>query len=83
MDFSNPALVSAIQGKLQQLIGRDSGYIRSLPKDVKRRINALKNLQNQQAELESKLQEEIRELERKYHVGTLKSGLVFPFSPVC
>ncbi|KAI9022557.1 hypothetical protein DFJ74DRAFT_670007 [Hyaloraphidium curvatum] len=68
MDFTNnPALLSAIQSKLQELVGRDSGYIKSLPPDVKRRINALKNLQNQQAELESKLQEEILALERKYH----------------
>lgn len=91
MDFSNPALVAAIQGKLQSLIGRDSGYIKSLPKEVKRRVNALKNLQvsepfgakircivalltlldrqSKQAELESKLQEEILALERKYHVS--------------
>lgn len=38
----------------------------SLPKVVKRRINALKNLQVKCAQIEAKFYEEVHELERKY-----------------
>lgn len=38
----------------------------SLPKVVKRRVNALKNLQVQCAQIEAKFYEEVHELERKY-----------------
>lgn len=38
----------------------------SLPKVVKRRINALKNLQVKCAHIEAKFYEEVHELERKY-----------------
>lgn len=38
----------------------------SLPKAVKRRVNALKNLQVKSAHIEAKFYEEVHELERKY-----------------
>lgn len=38
----------------------------SLPKVVKRRVNALKNLQVKCAQIEAKFYEEVHELERKY-----------------
>lgn len=38
----------------------------SLPKVVKRRVNALKNLQGKCAHIEAKFYEEVHELERKY-----------------
>lgn len=38
----------------------------SLPKVVKRRVNALKNLQVKCAHIEAKFYEEVHELERKY-----------------
>lgn len=62
----NPALISMLQGKLGTLVGRPSGYIESLPESVKRRINGLKYLQSQHAELEGKFQEEVLALEKKY-----------------
>ncbi len=37
-----------------------------MPKVVKRRVNALKNLQVQCAQIEAKFYEEVHELERKY-----------------
>lgn len=43
--FQNPALLNALQSRLGALVGRPSGYLDSLPADVKRRLNALKNLQ--------------------------------------
>ncbi|CAG8698128.1 7666_t:CDS:10, partial [Funneliformis caledonium] len=62
----NPQLVSLLQGKLGQLIGKSSGYIENLPEDVKARINSLKYYQAEHAKLEAKFQEEILALEKKY-----------------
>lgn len=63
---SNPQLVSMIQGKLGDLVGRSSGYIESLAPPVRRRINGLKGVQAEHAKLEAKFQEEILALEKKY-----------------
>lgn len=41
-------------------------FFYSLPKVVKRRVNALKNLQVKCAHIEAKFYEEVHELERKY-----------------
>lgn len=62
----NPALVSMIQGKLGDLVGRSSGYVESLPAPIRRRINGLKGVQAEHAKLEAKFQEEILALEKKY-----------------
>ncbi len=62
----NPALASMIQGKLNTLVGRSSGYIESLPPLVRRRIFALQGVQKQHASLEADFQEEILQLEKKY-----------------
>lgn len=62
----NPALVSMIQGKLGSLVGRSSGYIESLPAPVRRRVAGLKGIQKEHSKLESKFQEEVLELEKKY-----------------
>ncbi|KAJ3343651.1 hypothetical protein HDU93_007532 [Gonapodya sp. JEL0774] len=67
--MSTPAQILAQNpGLFQSLVGRDSGYIQSLPGEVKRRINALKNLQKSHGELESKFREEVLALEKKYQV---------------
>ncbi|KAI8331061.1 hypothetical protein BC941DRAFT_517837 [Chlamydoabsidia padenii] len=62
----NPALLSMLQGKLDTLVGRPSGYIESLPPAVQRRINGLKYLQSKHSELEIQFQEEVLALEKKY-----------------
>ncbi|CAG8577570.1 6360_t:CDS:2 [Paraglomus brasilianum] len=62
----NPQLVSLLQGKLGSLVGKPSGYIETLPEEVKRRINGLKFIQTQHAKLEARFQEEILALEKKY-----------------
>jgi nucleosome assembly protein 1-like 1 len=64
IDFaSNPALLAAIQ---KQLEGRSSGYLESLPADVKRRVNALKNLQVKHAKLSADYEKEVAALDLKY-----------------
>jgi len=62
----NPHLVSLIQGRLGGLIGRSSGYIESLPEEVKRRVAGLKGIQKDHSKLEAEFQEEVLQLEKKY-----------------
>uniref|UniRef100_A0A3B3ZJQ9 Uncharacterized protein n=1 Tax=Periophthalmus magnuspinnatus TaxID=409849 RepID=A0A3B3ZJQ9_9GOBI len=64
--MQNPQILAALQERLDGLNGSPSGYIESLPKVVKRRINALKNLQVKCAHIEATFYEEVHELERKY-----------------
>ena len=55
-----------IQGKLGTLVGRSSGYIESLPTQVRKRVAGLKGVQKEHAKLEAQFQEEVLELEKKY-----------------
>lgn len=55
-----------MQEKLGSLIGRPSGYIESLPENVRRRVSGLKGIQKDHAKLESEFQEEVLQLEKKY-----------------
>ncbi|XP_031574966.1 nucleosome assembly protein 1-like 1 [Actinia tenebrosa] len=64
--MQNPELLAAVQGGLSRLVGQQSGYIQNLPKSVKRRIKALKNLQVSCCKLEGKFYEEVHALECKY-----------------
>ncbi|XP_039199235.1 nucleosome assembly protein 1-like 1 isoform X1 [Crotalus tigris] len=64
--MQNPQILAALQERLDGLVGTPTGYIESLPKVVKRRVNALKNLQVKCAQIEAKFYEEVHELERKY-----------------
>jgi len=63
----NPALLSALQGKLDSMAGSLSGYIQSLPPPVKRRLKALKKVQLETTKIEAKFYEEVHKLECKYH----------------
>ncbi|KAJ3208795.1 hypothetical protein HDU82_001927 [Entophlyctis luteolus] len=56
------------KARLNGLIGKPSSYIADLPADVKRRIKALKNIQDKHSELEAKFREEVLALEKKYLV---------------
>jgi nucleosome assembly protein 1-like 1 len=64
----NPALVQMMQAKLGSLVGRSSGYIESLPASVRKRVAGLKGVQKEHAKLETQFQEEVLELEKKYHI---------------
>ncbi|XP_072002857.1 nucleosome assembly protein 1-like 1 isoform X2 [Engystomops pustulosus] len=64
--MQNPQVLAALQERLDDLVGTPTGYIESLPKIVKRRVNALKNLQVKCAQIEAKFYEEVHALERKY-----------------
>ncbi|KAJ1943769.1 histone chaperone [Linderina macrospora] len=62
----NAALLSMLQGRLGSLIGASSGYVESLPKEVRARVDSLRYLQKQHLEIDAKLHLEILELEKKY-----------------
>ncbi|KAJ1846380.1 histone chaperone [Coemansia sp. RSA 2708] len=62
----NPALLSMLQGRLGSLIGASSGYIESLPKAVRERVDGLRYLQQQHTQIDKQLHLEIFELEKKY-----------------
>ncbi|KAL2178934.1 uncharacterized protein P884DRAFT_196332 [Thermothelomyces heterothallicus CBS 202.75] len=62
----DPRFVSLIQGRLGSLVGRSSGYIESLPAEVKRRVAGLKGIQKEHSKLEAEFQEEVLQLEKKY-----------------
>ncbi|EAU87151.2 nucleosome assembly protein I [Coprinopsis cinerea okayama7 len=54
------------EGRLAELVGRSSGYIESLPVEIKLNVEALKGVQEQQNELVQQYKLECLELEKKY-----------------
>ena len=70
-------LLGLVQGRLAELIGKSSGYIESLPFEVKLSLEALKGLQTQQDELQAELKREITKLEKKVK-GFLQPLIVDP-----
>merc|ERR1719337_387820 len=65
--LKNPAMFAALQGKLNSMVGVNSGYITSLPAPVKRRLKSLKKIQLESTKIEAKFYEEVHKLECKYH----------------
>lgn len=63
---NNPQLMSMLQGRLGNLVGAPSGYVQTLPADVRRRVKGLKSLQHKHAVLEADFQKEILALEKKF-----------------
>lgn len=64
--MQNPQLLAALQGGLSRLIGQQSGYIQSLPKAVKRRLKALKNIQVEYCKVEGEFYERVHALECEF-----------------
>jgi len=64
--MKNPGVLAALQDKLSSIVGSPSGYIQSLPKEVKRRIKALKKLQNEIINVEAEFYKEVNTIELKY-----------------
>jgi nucleosome assembly protein 1-like 1 len=59
------AMLGLVQGRLADLLGKSSGYIESLPIDVKKSVEALKGVQVKQNELQNQYKRECLELEKK------------------
>ena len=66
--MQNPQILAALQERLDGLVETPTGYIESLPRVVKRQVNALKNLQVKCAQIEAEFYEEVHDLKRKYAV---------------
>uniref|UniRef100_A0A2K6PLS9 Nucleosome assembly protein 1 like 4 n=1 Tax=Rhinopithecus roxellana TaxID=61622 RepID=A0A2K6PLS9_RHIRO len=64
--MQNPGVVAALQERLDNAPHTPSSYMETLPKAVKRRINALKQIQVRCAHIEAKFYEEVHDLGRKY-----------------
>ncbi|KAA1476326.1 NAP-domain-containing protein [Dentipellis sp. KUC8613] len=60
------AMLGLVQGRLAGLVGKSSGYIESLPEEVKKSVEALKGVQVKQNELQNQYKRECLELEKKY-----------------
>merc|ERR1719219_1064756 len=60
-------MFAALQGKLNSMVGVNSGYIASLSAPVKRRLKSLKKIQLEATKIEAKFYEEVHKLECKYH----------------
>ena len=58
-------MVGMVQSRLAGLVGKSSGYIESLPVDVKLNVEALKGIQGQYYELQNQYRLECLALERK------------------
>lgn len=59
-------LVNALKNKLQSLAGQHSDVLESLPPNVRKRVEALKEIQSHHDEMEAKFFEERAALEAKY-----------------
>lgn len=61
-------LAGIVQGRLNTLIGKSSGYIESLPVEAKRSLAALHGVQAKHADLQKEFKREVWELERKVSI---------------
>jgi nucleosome assembly protein 1-like 1 len=74
------ALAGLVHDRLAGLLGKSSGYIASLPEEVKRSLEGLKGLQVQQTALQNKYKMECLELEKKVCLCDYRF-FFFSFSP--
>lgn len=61
-------LLPLVQGRLAGLVGKSSGYIESLPVEVKLNVEGLVGIQTKQNELQNQYKLECLELEKKVRV---------------
>lgn len=59
------AMLDMVQGRLAGLVGQSSGYVESLPIEVKLSVEGLKGLQVKQTELQNQYKRECLALEKK------------------
>ncbi|KAI8871700.1 NAP-domain-containing protein [Ramicandelaber brevisporus] len=58
--------VALVRSSLNALIGTSSGYMEALPPQVKRRLLALKAIQQQHKDISAEFSKEVHDLEKKY-----------------
>lgn len=62
----NPQVMAALQARLDSMVGSQSGYVKTLPAAVQRRIKALKKIQLDTTNVEAEFFKEVHALECKY-----------------
>jgi len=74
-DDIQETMIGMVEGKLASLIGKSSGYIESLPVEVKLNVEALKGLQVKQNDLHQQYKRECLELEKRvsYDIHVLRN----------
>lgn len=70
-DSIQQAMLGLVHGRLSGLVGKSSGYIESLPVEVKKNVEALKGVQVKQIELQNKYKRECLELEKKVSASAI------------
>jgi len=66
--MQDPSVLAHLQDRLHRILGNPSGYLESLPENIKNRIKALRKVQLDFTNLEAEFYKEVHELERKYHL---------------
>ena len=80
-------MLGMVHGRLAELVGKSSGYIESLPVEVKLNIEGLKGIQVKQNELQNQYKRECLELEKKVSCDCLlirifcQPALAVPWPP--
>ena len=64
--MKNPQAMAMFQERMDELVGKSSGYVESLPKSIQKRIRALKKLNVELVEVQREFQKAQTELEKKY-----------------
>jgi len=64
-------MLGMVHGRLAELVGKSSGYIESLPVEVKLNIEGLKGIQVKQNELQNQYKRECLDLEKKVRCDCL------------
>ena len=76
-------MVGMVQGRLAGLVGKSSGYIESLPVDIKLNVEALKGVQVKYNEIQNKYRLECLALERKVCFSVYFSSFFFRLLLFC
>ena len=63
---NNPALLNALQSRLNTLVGKTSGYVESLPQEIQDKISKLSEIQLENLKLELEFRSQVLELEKKF-----------------
>ncbi|KNC47275.1 NAP-1 is [Thecamonas trahens ATCC 50062] len=66
MQMMDPSIMSALQSKFEGLIGMPSGLLETAPVEVKRRVSALRKIEDERVAMEQAFQTEFRALEIAY-----------------
>ena len=65
--MKDPKMMAALQARLGDLEGMRSPFFDSLPKNMKNRVYAIRNIQKEYIHMESEFYNEVNKLEQKFH----------------